>query len=130
MGHSRDPAPRAVALVCTLKDINCSCRYVIELFSSSLYSSDHDTPHNLTFVYCLNILQNASKILVRFYVCFFFFCLYSRVWLLTGVTSLGVLDCGTHLDKNLKPIVIVNVVGQWESYKARFVTLEKEKKEE
>lgn len=66
MGRSRELVPRAAALVCTLWDIKRSCRYVIELFSSSLYFNDHDTLHNLTFIYFFNVLWNASKTLPRF----------------------------------------------------------------
>lgn len=75
MGHSRELALRAAALVCTLKDIKGSCRYAIELFSSSLYSKDHDTTHNSTFIYGPNVLLNASTINRRFWLCFFFSCL-------------------------------------------------------
>lgn len=72
MSHSRERAPRAAVLVYTLKDIKGSCRYIIELFSSSLYSSNHDTTHNFH-------LLPKFKILPRFYSV----CLYSSLMSLT-----------------------------------------------
>lgn len=58
------PPPGAAAFVCALKDIQESRRYVIELFSSSLYSSNHDATQSLAFIYRLNVPGNALKTLV------------------------------------------------------------------